>query len=319
MKPQLTEAHVAEIMEHLLERFGEPIGDAQGDRQGIPSKGGRKEKMGNRGFGAKLEHVGLPGACGGCGGMMGIEGDTCTNCGEMPNALEPSPSPPKTAGNSVAIVVKGSTPEGGSRGGKFAQGLKVKDMDGIPSTGSGRGTQAPASPPKPMPKAPAPGPAEPTPMPATLDQADLAGADELDEESTEDKQERLHYDIDRDGEVGESPEHREKVLGHEDDELDEDAMPSGSSSPPPPPSSSSPAPAPKPPSPPPSSGGSSPPPPSGGSSSSPPPAEEMQEDMDLDEVTPPGREKQVKALKKKGDVKNPWAVAWSSYNKSHKK
>ena len=32
------------------------------------------------------------------------------------------------------------------------------------------------------------------------------------------------------------------------------------------------------------------------------------------EVAPPGREKQVKALK--GKVDNPYAVAWASYNKS---
>ena len=36
----------------------------------------------------------------------------------------------------------------------------------------------------------------------------------------------------------------------------------------------------------------------------------------IDEVTPPGREKQVKALK--GKVRNPYAVAWASYNKSKK-
>ena len=35
------------------------------------------------------------------------------------------------------------------------------------------------------------------------------------------------------------------------------------------------------------------------------------------EVAPPGREKQVKALK--GKVDNPYAVAWASYNKSKKK
>ncbi len=34
------------------------------------------------------------------------------------------------------------------------------------------------------------------------------------------------------------------------------------------------------------------------------------------EVAPPGREKQVKALK--GKVDNPYAVAWASYNKSKK-
>jgi len=40
-------------------------------------------------------------------------------------------------------------------------------------------------------------------------------------------------------------------------------------------------------------------------------------DHQIDEVSPPGREKQVKALKKTG-VRNPWAVAWASYNKSKK-
>jgi hypothetical protein len=35
------------------------------------------------------------------------------------------------------------------------------------------------------------------------------------------------------------------------------------------------------------------------------------------EEAPPGREKQVKALK--GKVDNPWAVAWASYNKGKKK
>ena len=34
------------------------------------------------------------------------------------------------------------------------------------------------------------------------------------------------------------------------------------------------------------------------------------------EVTPPGREKQVRALK--GKVDNPYAVAWASYNKGKK-
>ena len=37
------------------------------------------------------------------------------------------------------------------------------------------------------------------------------------------------------------------------------------------------------------------------------------------EVTPPGREKQVKALKKVPGIDNPWAVSWASYNKSKKK
>lgn len=34
----------------------------------------------------------------------------------------------------------------------------------------------------------------------------------------------------------------------------------------------------------------------------------------LDQDAPPGREKQVKALKHKKGIKNPWAVAWASYN-----
>ena len=39
----------------------------------------------------------------------------------------------------------------------------------------------------------------------------------------------------------------------------------------------------------------------------------------IDEVSPPGREKQVKALKKVPGIDNPWAVAWASYRKSHPK
>lgn len=40
---------------------------------------------------------------------------------------------------------------------------------------------------------------------------------------------------------------------------------------------------------------------------------------EINQVAPPGMEKVVKALKKKGDVENPWAVAWSMYKKKHKK
>ncbi len=39
----------------------------------------------------------------------------------------------------------------------------------------------------------------------------------------------------------------------------------------------------------------------------------------IDEVAPPGREKQVKALKKVPGIDNPWAVSWASYRKSHPK
>ncbi len=38
-----------------------------------------------------------------------------------------------------------------------------------------------------------------------------------------------------------------------------------------------------------------------------------------DEVAPPGGEKLVKALKKQPGVKNPWAIAWSKYNKGELK
>lgn len=38
---------------------------------------------------------------------------------------------------------------------------------------------------------------------------------------------------------------------------------------------------------------------------------------DLDEVAPPGEEKQVRALKKQPGVRNPYAVAWSRYDKKH--
>lgn len=40
-----------------------------------------------------------------------------------------------------------------------------------------------------------------------------------------------------------------------------------------------------------------------------------QDEQELDEKTPPGGEKVVKALKKDKRVKNPWAVAWSMKNK----
>jgi|TARA_Y100000310_G_scaffold338953_1_gene430109 phage-related protein len=46
-------------------------------------------------------------------------------------------------------------------------------------------------------------------------------------------------------------------------------------------------------------------------------ASKQQVKADANEVAPPGREKQVKALK--GKVDNPYAVAWASYNKSKKK
>ena len=44
-----------------------------------------------------------------------------------------------------------------------------------------------------------------------------------------------------------------------------------------------------------------------------------EETEQMDEVAPPGREKQVKALKKVPGISNPWAVSWASYRKSHPK
>ena len=45
--------------------------------------------------------------------------------------------------------------------------------------------------------------------------------------------------------------------------------------------------------------------------------EEFEKNQNLQEVAPPGREEQVKALK--GKVENPYAVAWTSYKKAKKK
>lgn len=38
----------------------------------------------------------------------------------------------------------------------------------------------------------------------------------------------------------------------------------------------------------------------------------------VDEVAPPGREKQVKSLKKVPGIDNPWAIAWSQHKKHGK-
>lgn len=43
--------------------------------------------------------------------------------------------------------------------------------------------------------------------------------------------------------------------------------------------------------------------------------DDLDEDDDLDEVTPPGGEKVVRALKKEKGVQNPYAVAWSMRKK----
>lgn len=42
----------------------------------------------------------------------------------------------------------------------------------------------------------------------------------------------------------------------------------------------------------------------------------LTEDDAVVQVAPPGRERQVKALKKKKGIKNPWAAAWASKNRS---
>lgn len=151
MKRPLSEAAVQKIMTHLLERFGEPIGDAQGDGQGVPSSH-KKEDMGNRGFGAKLEG----GTCNECGGMMGVEGDTCTSCGEMPKQLPPAGgTTPAVGGEEEVIVVVGGKPnprgeQRGSNQSNVSAGVHPpKDMEIPPETqpkqGKASGPTAPPS------------------------------------------------------------------------------------------------------------------------------------------------------------------------------
>ena len=48
-------------------------------------------------------------------------------------------------------------------------------------------------------------------------------------------------------------------------------------------------------------------------------AVKQEEVEQMDEVAPPGREDQVKALKKVPGIDNPYAVSWASYRKSHPK
>ena len=68
MKPRLDESTVKKIMQTLIERFGEPIGDMTSDGQGVPD-GTHKKDMGNRGFGAEFES------------------DVCEHCGHMQTRL----------------------------------------------------------------------------------------------------------------------------------------------------------------------------------------------------------------------------------------
>lgn len=44
------------------------------------------------------------------------------------------------------------------------------------------------------------------------------------------------------------------------------------------------------------------------------PLVEISDSEAIDEITPPGYEKVVRALKKDKNVNNPWAVAWSMKN-----
>jgi hypothetical protein len=162
MKRRLSEAVVQQIMSQLLERFGEPIGDAQGDGQGVPSSH-KKEDMGNRGFGAKLQMTG----CNECGGMMDVEGATCTNCGEMPHHMEPKgphiepdgsidmgggheEHHAEPDGDEVIVVVGRNSSPSGQPTGRFAAGVaKPKDMDippeALPKKGKPAGPSAPPS------------------------------------------------------------------------------------------------------------------------------------------------------------------------------
>jgi hypothetical protein len=256
MKRHLSEAAVAKIMEHLLERFGEPIGNTVSDRQAVTDERGGKPKKGklpknsNRGWGAKFEAV-TANTCDQCGGMMGMD-QCCTGCGAMPTAMDGATG--AVPGTAIVIIGDKNNP-GINRQDQPSKGISPyvhppQGMDGIQTPSSGRSAA----------KHQVAG-AGPKPMPASLDSF------------------------------------KPEVMS----QASTPSSSGGSSSPPP----TSP--------PPPSSS----PPPSGGGSSPPPSMDEMDEEMNLDEKAPPGREKQVRTLKKKKGIDNPFAVAWASYNKSH--
>ena len=94
----LTQEALRKAYEVLLERFGEPIGDAVDAGPGVADeRGGKPHKgkaPGNSGWGSQLQEDIGEGevnntVCQACGGMMTMQGDTCTQCGSM-GAMEES-------------------------------------------------------------------------------------------------------------------------------------------------------------------------------------------------------------------------------------
>ncbi len=86
MKSRLDEGTVKKIYTTLLERFGEPIGKTIPDREAIADERGGKphkgEEPGNRGFGSAKLYEGMS-TCDQCGGAMGMDEVVCNQCGMM--------------------------------------------------------------------------------------------------------------------------------------------------------------------------------------------------------------------------------------------
>ncbi len=79
-----TSHDVEQIYNTILERFGEPIGDAKDAGEGVADeRGGRSHKgqdMGNRGWGADV--------CEGCQSMLFLNEATCQACGMMSDKMD---------------------------------------------------------------------------------------------------------------------------------------------------------------------------------------------------------------------------------------
>lgn len=79
-----TARDIAQIYETILERFGEPIGDAVDAGEGVADeRGGHPHKgpdMGNRGWGADM--------CETCDAMMMLGESTCQSCGMMAKEMD---------------------------------------------------------------------------------------------------------------------------------------------------------------------------------------------------------------------------------------
>jgi hypothetical protein len=94
MARKLNETALKAIADVLTERFGDPIGNMDGDGQGVPSSN-KKKDMGNRGFGAE--------SCG-CGGMMEMDGECCSQCGMMQSDMEESENGGRHPGHAASCT-----------------------------------------------------------------------------------------------------------------------------------------------------------------------------------------------------------------------